>query len=633
MDYIRRRFNATALVFTLLFCTVVAVAAEYVGQIPTTKIPGFPVKGVTVGNFGCDYNGNNETPFLNALTAAASATTGQKHITVVNGTFTFSTGVVSALDDIYIECRGGVKFNSAASGSIGLFQFTGDRITLTGLEITTPTVPVNDQIIVDLSTSNFSRISDSTISFAHPSAGASGIGVTTNPMVGFRVDQSYMFTGQRMKVFPSHAVTGFFDKSSLGSRYDQCAYTNKVMNPTPLTPSPPVGGWIGFYGEGTQGVKLNDFFCWGVGTAASDFGFNGDVSTRPKAIVYLKGISGEDGHSIIENLQIESTACVNHVLLEGVYGWTEIINPCIGFAQAGQYKLGESGIRITKNVAANRNCRSVRIRGGTIHNLGNSIAASTTLFQQLRGSIMTGAARVDITDSPSAGTANNFHLNTGSWNLTPNVGEFIKTANQTSAVNNGYYKVVFADANDITVDKTMISAGALTNEVGDGNELITGAAECASAAVWIDNATDVDIDGLAITDQRFPWGIALDTTTVRGIALDNITFHRAKESGSDIGAIAPIRLLTGTLPDVGTGPDLMEGISYGVMKLKNWGATPVLVSNGAWSFTSDFATSAPTITTTNAPYMTTGISNASSNFDQAGAGVATNNLTLTRRMN
>ena len=110
------RVRNSLLLLATLAVGAIAIAGEFLGSIQTTRIPtSYPVKGVTIGPYNCDYNGTDQTPIVQALAA------GHKHLDIVGpGTFTFTAPVTSSLDDITISSRSGVTLVPVASGETSL---------------------------------------------------------------------------------------------------------------------------------------------------------------------------------------------------------------------------------------------------------------------------------------------------------------------------------------------------------------------------------------------------------------------------------------------------------------------------------------------------------------------------------
>jgi hypothetical protein len=202
-------------------------------------------------------------------------------------------------------------------------------------------------------------------------------------------------------------------------------------------------------------------------------------------------------------------------------------------------------------------------------------------------------------------------------------GQWFRTADFTDAANNGNYKIVSATSSTIVVAETLV------NESGTGNEQVIAAYPYEGSAVWIEYASDVDIRGLRVTDQRSHWGISIDPATARGVVVDDVTMNK----GSGFGSVAPFRLPSVTLPGKGSGTgniDDVEGIAFGAVWLKGWGATPVVWGDGTVGI--GLTATASSITETNAPWFPGLLGDNSSDNVAAGVGTTGDQLTMVRNL-
>mgnify|MGYP000476403220 CR=1 FL=1 len=206
-------------VLMLLTIATVAFAAEFLGNIQTTKIPtGFPVKGVTIGTYGCDYNGTGVKPFQQALID------GHKHLEVVNGAFVFTEVLSSAADDVTIVARSGVSFAINHSGSVGLFNLTGARASLINLRCL-ETTAVNDQKMIYISGPN-SKVVNTTLVYNGP-------GTAANPQIGIHADNAMNVSLQDVTVLPSTGVIGAKISTGVGYRVDNFSVLSDINLDTP----------------------------------------------------------------------------------------------------------------------------------------------------------------------------------------------------------------------------------------------------------------------------------------------------------------------------------------------------------------------------------------------------------------
>lgn len=201
------RVRNSLLLLATLAVGAIAIAGEFLGSIQTTRIPtSYPVKGVTIGPYNCDYNGTDQTPIVQALAA------GHKHLDIVGpGTFTFTAPVTSSLDDITISSRSGVTLVPVASGSVGLFDFTGNNIELRGLNISVPTF-VASQNVIRLTGRNL-RILDNTWDCTDSTATGftAGVGPSFGHGVAFLVSGN---TDSGLATFNPMQMLGMYNASA-----------------------------------------------------------------------------------------------------------------------------------------------------------------------------------------------------------------------------------------------------------------------------------------------------------------------------------------------------------------------------------------------------------------------------------
>lgn len=473
-----------------------------------------------------------------------------------------------------------------------------------------PSVSAPGQVALKFEDGFANRCDGVTISYT-----VGAVGTAENPSIGILAEDETESVFSYCRCVPTTGVIGFRDATGTKNVWMRPYVTNGKHEGT-IDVIVSRDAYIGIDLYDCEFVDVIHPIVWGIGIP---------LGTQPIAMlrIFGSGAETEDGHCTIDSPHMEGCAPDAYILIEGSQGWVTIENPQLGFANLGIGVLGHAGIKVTQNAAATRKSTRVDIQGGRIHNIGRSVGSAQQLFALTRGTIVTtpagvGTATVDVTGTDT------FHLASGSWGVTPVAGEWIATSGFTDAANNGHFKVVSADANDITVDTTL--SGALVNESGTANEKITGEAAFEGSAIWLEHCSEVNIRGLSITDQRHQWGIAIDTTTVRGVTIDDITFHK----GSGNGAVSPFRMPTETLPNVGSNFDDSEGVLIGSVLMKTWGATPVVFGDGTVSPT--LVSAASTITVTNAPFFQGLLGDNSSNYDAAGVATTADQLTLIRRM-
>jgi hypothetical protein len=256
-----------------------------------------------------------------------------------------------------------------------------------------------------------------------------------------------------------------------------------------------------------------------------------------------------------------------------------------------------------ETVKISRQSARVVVQNSFIHNICRSRGTAEGLFA------IANLAQVATNTGINVTGANTFHKASGSWTVTPTAGQWIRTTDFTDVANNGNYKVVSSDNDDITVAQTLV------NETGGGDEDINGAFAYEGSSIWVEYANDVDIRNCRITDVRGQWGVSIDTATVRGVVLDGLTIQK----GSGAGAVAPIRMPTGTLSNTGSGVDYddCEGVGIGTVWLKSWGTSVIPVGSATVSIL--LAASAPTITTTNAQFFNGLLGDNTTSYEPAGA--------------
>lgn len=581
-----------------------------------TAIAGFPLKKIglqgvisvgdgksSFGDFNqYDANGTLVLPWRELIERAF---TFGRSVYVLEGEYNASTGYATiSLNYPLLDIAPGAQITVSHSGAIGALLFSGCiGARVTGGRFTVPNV-VNDQAIVKLQNGFNNRVSNLDIDITTSS------GSSSNPMIGILASEETESLFDNCRVKTNTGTIGMRDLNGNRNTWDNPKISNGSNQETTDVISIR-DCYIGFDLYDCQFCDVRSMRAWGVGNA---FG------TQPRAMlrVFGSGSKTEDGHCTIDSPHMELCAPDAYILVEGSQGWVTIKNPQLGLANYGIGTLGHAAIKVTRNATASRNSARVDIEGGRIHNVGRSVGIAQTLFALTRGTI-TAATTINVTGT------NTFQRNTGSWAVTPVAGEWILTTNFTAGANNGHFKVVSATSNTIVVDTTL--SGALTNEAGTGDETITGELAFEGTAVWLEYCSDVNIKGLSITDQRHQWGISIDTTTVRGVTIDGgCVFHK----GSGSGGIAPIRIPAGTMPDQTTALNDAEGIGLGSIWLKQWGATPKPMSNG--TVTPTLGTTAASPTTSNAPYFSGGVGDSNTNYDQAGVGVATDKLSLIRRL-
>lgn len=271
-----------------------------------------------------------------------------------------------------------------------------------------------------------------------------------------------------------------------------------------------------------------------------------------------------------------------------------------------------------------RNSARIKINGGRIHNVGRSRASGEFAYLLANGSFqgsIPGGIASGVTINVTG--TNTFALASGTWHSTPVAGQWVRTSGFTDSANNGNFKIVSADNNEITV------AATLVDESGTGNEVVVASYPYEGSAIWIEYASCVSIDGVTIEDQRHQWGISIDPLTARGITIGGGT---TIQRGSGSGAVAAIRIPDATLPNIGSGSnnlDDTEGIGLGEIWLKSWGS---LVAIGNASVSASLAATAPTITETNAAYLPGLLTDNSDNYSKAGSGDTAEKLTTIRRL-
>lgn len=541
------------------------------------------------------------------------------------GTYQFTAPLSIPYNDVQIVGGKSAKLIPSTS-SVGLFSITGDGVAVEGVYLQRTTV-VADQSLISL-TGKRARIENVTIEEASTTS------TTANPMIGILGTGISDGSFDNIHVLPAYGTVGIKLDSSYRCSVDDMKVTNNVAQDT-LDSVTSRDCWAGIWLENTEFIQVDGFQAYGIGNPLAGYslitGQDYTSLVRPQALIWVRGsgVGTEDGHTIISNAHIENCCASGGLIrIEGSQGWVDILNPQLGLANSGLYALGDAGIKVTRYAADSRNSCRVSINGGMIHNLGVSFGTAATIYLFRNGS---------NTISPAAGIAvtgtNTFALSSGTWTTVPQAGDWISTANFTNAINNGSFKVASvvttSGSATITVDST--TSPALTNEAAGGNETINGRHGFEAAGVWLEHCSDVDIRGLRIVDQRHQWGIAIDTTTVRGVVLDGITFH----AGSGAGSYAPIRLPTGDLPDQTASLNDAEGLVIGSVFMKKWGTTPKPVVSATVQADATFltlTTTAPTIGVGNAPYFAGILGNSASNYDGVSADMTTANLSFIRRL-
>lgn len=608
-------------------------------------------------------------------------------VEVLGGSYTLTTSFEVHTLPIELRFAPNAIVTVKSTGPIGVGRFTSTTASkILGGKFIVPQA-TNDQHIFEFQDTFRSVMRDVTIDFQ-------AAGSASNPMIGVLAEDETEGTFDGITVLPATGVIGMRDLRGSGNVWDRCKVTNG-LDQTPLSVVL-VGRNVlhGFQAYDAQFVKLRDFRAWGLGTVSAaevdgvvHWFASGEEQEDGHSVIesphmelcavqsYIK-IEGCQGWVQVSNPQLglgnysigglgdaaikvtRSTARVvaseasiqavnstSKFIITGTWTVTPSVGNSIvtsGFAESGNngtfLVTAASSTEITvsgtltdeaaggdENVNISRNAARVEIHGGTIHNVGRSRASAEGLFFLTTGAAQ-GATPGGIKSGAVAVTGTNtFDCSPGTWASTPVAGQWVRTANFTNSGNNGNFKVVSADADEITV------AATLTNESSTGNdELVVAAYPYEGSGIWLEYCSDVDVRDVRVVDQRHQWGISIDPTTVRGVIVDDVTFHK----GTGSGAVAPIRIPTATLLNVGSGSGNLndtEGIGIGAAWMKTWGATPVFVSDG--SVTNTLGTAIPTITETSAPFLPGSLGDAATNYDKAGASVGTDDLSLVRRLN
>jgi hypothetical protein len=472
---------------------------------------------------------------------------------------------------------------------------------------------VNDQAAVRI-TNSFNFVVDGL------AEQLSASGVTTNPTIGVLVQECVGVTIRDSVCLPSTGHIGYSFIGGVANSHQNCRYTTETNQtfPQPITIR---DGWVGLYVERSVMFRSSNFVTYGIGFYASDL-FGGE---RPKAMIHLTGGAGaaEGGHISIDNYQSENCASQQGILVEGVYGWVNINNAQIGYSAQGAFKYGEAGIKVTKHPTTDQRTIRVQIQGGNVHNYGRAQAGALAPLGVALGAVLAAQA------CSVAASDNSYNKTSGSWTTTPLPGYWINCGSGfTAAANDGWHKVVSATSNKIIVATAAQGGVDLVDEASATRTIAQQATGWDAAAVWVDNCSTVVVGGgFTIFDQRHQWGFVIDTTTVRGVSIDDVTCHRS--SGN--GVLAPFRIPHGALLASAADPELDSGLAIGIVRLQGWGATPTPFSDGVVSTSLG-------VTATNPASITGGVvllgrlSDTGDNLAVVDSGTAIEALSLVRRL-
>lgn len=551
----------------------------------------------TVGNGTTSvgkYNGTDEKPIRDALLEGGGS------CFILPGTYQFGAAITGSFAGSRIMGSKGAVLRRAASGTHGLFNLTGADVHMEGFQIESPS-PVLDQTMIEVSGSACT-FRDIKATMSDPSL----TGLSTNPQKVFYANNAGEVYFDRCLVLPTAGVIGWHIKTGVGFTMRDCHYTSGINLDTPtITIGQTIrDGWIGAWLEacsfglvtGFRAEKIGSYISPTVGRAA------------PKAAIYVSGGTGaaEAGHLVIDSPIIELFASdPANILIEDSYGWTQINNPFIGFAGFMIYRRTDAGIKITGTTGRTNR---VKIIEPHFHNLGRTPAIADALATD---------AAIASTAMSVAAADDSYNKTAGSWVNTPAAGSVVLALGFTDPANNGYKHVVSATSNKIIVEEALVDEAS-------ANRTLRTLTEFEGSGIYVEKADLVHITNVTCTDMRHGYGVNIDTESVRGIIVDGVTCHY----GSGGGALAGVRVPSGALPTATTDPANVEGLIVKRVNMLGFGSGAVPISNGivGGSFAVPTTEAQVAANITGAPVYFGNISDAATNYDPAGAGVATDDL-------
>lgn len=524
---------------------------------------------------------------------------------ILPGVYQFTEPLTGSFAGCRIMGAKSATLRRAASGTHGLFNLTGADIHMEGFKIESPS-PVLDQTMIEVSGAGCT-FRDIKATMSDPSL----TGLTTNPQKVFYANNAGEVVFDSCTVLPTSGVIGWHVKTGVGFRVKDCSYVSGINLDTPdITVGLTIrDGWIGVWLDACSFGDVTAFRSEKIGSYLSPSAGR----ALPKAAIYVSGGSGlaEAGHLIIDRPMIELFAGdTANILIEDAYGWIQINNPFIGFAGNQIFRRTDAGIKITGTTSETSR---VKIISPHFHNLGRTPAIANSLVADAAGS---------LTAISAAAADNSYNKTTGSWTRTPLAGEVVLGGSFTDPALNGFKHVVSATSNKIIVEETLVDEAS-------ANRTLVTLTEFEGNGIYVEKANYVEVTDMTCTDMRHGHAIAFDPATTRALVVDGVTCHKGAA-----GALSAVRAPDGALATATTDPANAEGVMFRNIKMVGFGSGAIPISNGIVNGT----VGAPT-TVAQDPANLTGagvyfgnVSDAATNYDPAGTGVDTEDLSNFARL-
>lgn len=351
------RLRTHALLGELLLACAIAAHAHGQALQPTVTLDKAVPGIITIGD-GVHSKGTLNTPdFLsggspNPAAALGVALQRASSVRFLNGTYKFVVPFTSTRNDIRIEGDPGARFVAQNTNPVGLLDFSGDDVTVAGVEVVVETA-IQNQVMIRMAGKN-GGVRESKFEVT------TNLGTSLAPMILVQFTAAVRKSLRDNLFLPNVGVICV--QSIDGNGLSMIG--NEISN-----------GVDGGFPEGFatrscfRGIDLvRDEWCTILGNKF--FGLGQPVSDKVESILrYQGGGPSENGHIVINGNLFESIASDQMIDLRGC-NWFSVTGNIIGPPTSFPFKVGDAAIRISAEDGHTGGARSGpgMITANDIHN-------------------------------------------------------------------------------------------------------------------------------------------------------------------------------------------------------------------------------------------------------------------------